>query len=244
MGRCALPLTRLIATSLLGLASIAFAAPAVVAHVDYVGGDKARAHAKEKRPEAIVWLTPVEPASAEKAPLQPPAPGAFTMAQHDKMFSPHLLVMPVGSSVSFPNRDPFFHNVFSFFNGRRFDLGLYQSGQTRSVVFNRVGISYIFCNIHPEMSAIIITLDTPYFGVADETGAIHIDGVPPGAYTLHVWSEEIPPEAKQPAGRRVTIAADADTDLGSIPIHIAPGTLSEHLNKFGQPYDTHVSPAY
>jgi len=232
-GRCAL-----VMNLLLCLASLASAATAVVAHVDFVRGDKSGGHARQMHPDSVVWLTPADPDHA-----QPPAPGSFVMTQHDKMFMPHLLVMPVGSSVSFPNRDPFFHNVFSFFNGRRFDLGLYQSGQSRSIVFNRAGISYIFCNIHPEMSAVIITLDTPYYGIADENGAIHMAGVPPGAYWMHVWSEAIPPEAKQPAPRRVTVVADTDTDLGSIPIRIA-GSLSEHLNKFGQPYDTHASPAY
>ena len=166
------------------------------------------------------------------------------MVQHDKMFSPHLIVAPVGSTVSFPNKDPYFHNVFSFFNGRRFDLGLYQSGQSRSVVFNRVGVSYIFCNIHPEMSAVIITLDTPYFGLADEHGNVRISGVPPGAYTLQVWSEAISPDAMRSLSRRVTIADGPGADLGQITIHVAPGTLSEHLNKFGEPYDAHTPPTY
>ena len=219
-------------------ATFAFAANAVTAHVDYAG-DKSHTRSKDARPAAVVWLSPID---ADHP--RPPAPSTFVMSQHDKTFSPHLLVMPVGSSVSFPNRDPFFHNVFSLFNGRRFDLGLYQSGQSRSIVFNRAGVSYIFCNIHPEMSAIIITLDTPYFGIADEGGAIRISDVPPGAYTLHVWSEAIPPEARQPAARRITVVADNDTDLGSISVHVTPATLSDHLNKFGQPYDTHTTPPY
>jgi plastocyanin len=187
----------------------------------------------------VVWLTPVD-----RQPAQQPAPATFSMAQKDKMFTPRLLVMPVGSTVSFPNHDPFFHNVFSFFNGRRFDLGLYQSGQSRSIVFNRVGVSYIFCNIHPEMSAVIITLDTPYFAYPDEHGDVKIAGVPPGNYTLQVWSEAISPETKQPAGRRVTVNANGNTDLGAIPIQATPGVLADHLNKFGERYDTHSPPAY
>jgi plastocyanin len=209
----------------------------VTAHVDFVGrGEKAHARAQAKPPQTVLWLTPVDKQQA-------PAPGNFTMAQRDKTFVPHLIVMPVGSTVSFPNRDPFFHNVFSLFNGRRFDLGLYQSGQSRSEIFNRVGVSYIFCNIHPEMSAVIITLDTPYFATADEHGDVRIAGVPAGAYTLQVWSEAISPEAQQPPGRRVTISGGS-TDLGPVPIHVTPSALSEHLNKFGQPYDTHTSPPY
>jgi plastocyanin len=222
------------------IASVGRAAPAVVAHVEFAGGSvRGHARALEKHPQTLLWLVPLD-----KQQSQLPAPGSFVMAQRDKMFSPHLLVMPVGSTVSFPNRDPFFHNVFSFFNGRRFDLGLYQSGQSRSVVFNRVGVSYIFCNIHPEMSAVIITLDTPYYGMADEHGDFRISGVPPGTYTMQVWSEATVPEAKQPPGRRVTINASGTTDLGSVPLHAAPGVLSEHLNKFGEPYDKHAAPAY
>ena len=87
--------------------------------------------------------------------------------QKDKTFTPHLLVIPTGSTVDFPNLDPFFHNVFSEFNGKRFDLGLYESGSSRTVHFDHDGVSYIFCNIHPEMSAVIVTLSTPYFGVSD-----------------------------------------------------------------------------
>lgn len=235
MGRQAL-----VSLAVFVFAAVASAAPAVVAHVELVGGsEKAQSRTLEKRPQTLLWLVPLD-----KQQSQPPAPGSFVMAQRDKMFSPHLLVMPVGSTVAFPNRDPFFHNVFSFFNGRRFDLGLYQSGQSRSVVFNRVGVSYIFCNIHPEMSAVIITLDTPYYGMADEHGDIRISGVPPGTYTLQVWSEATVPEAMQPPGRRVTISGGGNTDLGNIPIHVAPGTLSEHLNKFGEPYDKHAAPAY
>src|SRR5207248_4414797 len=85
------------------------------------------------------------------------------LVQKNKTFGPHLVVVQVGSAVEFPNQDPFFHNVFSLFEGKRFDLGLYESGSTRSVVFNRAGVSYIFCNIHPEMSAVVVALNTTYY---------------------------------------------------------------------------------
>src|SRR5207244_5963197 len=103
------------------------------------------------------------PISAQLPPAQPPlAQPRAQLLQKKKSFSPHMVVIQVGSAVEFPNQDPFFHNVFSLFEGRRFDLGLYEAGATRSVVFNRPGISYIFCNIHPEMSAVVVTLKTPY----------------------------------------------------------------------------------
>jgi len=199
----------------------------------------------------VLWLTPNSPEVRQQAQAQNPAPRAYTMVQQGKMFSPHMLVIPVGSTVSFPNKDPFFHNVFSLFNGRRFDLGLYQSGQTRSVAFNRLGVSYIFCNIHPEMSAVILTLDTPYYASPDEKGDIRLSGVPEGSYTLHIWSEATSPEALQLLTRTITVSAgeggDHLTSLGEIQIHTAPSMLSEHLNKFGEPYDKHdtqISPAY
>ena len=80
------------------------------------------------------------------------------LRQKNKAFEPHLLVVTIGSNVEFPNDDPWFHNVFSLFNGKRFDLGLYEAGTTRTVHFEREGVSYIFCNIHPEMSAVVVVL--------------------------------------------------------------------------------------
>jgi len=96
------------------------------------------AHKTEKLPPAVIWLNPLRPGSVAFA-----THGNFTLLQKNKMFTPHLLVVPVGSSVAFPNADPFFHNVFSLFDGRRFDLGLYEAGSTRSVVFSRE-VSHIF----------------------------------------------------------------------------------------------------
>ena len=134
------------------------------------------------------------------------------MVQKNKMFDPHLLVVPVGSVVVFPNRDPFFHNVFSLFNGKRFDLGLYEAGSERRVRFDREGVSYIFCNIHPEMGAVILSLATPYYAVSRED-AIVIPQVPPGRYLLNVWSEGATPESLNAARREVTVQAAA-TNLG------------------------------
>ena len=116
----------------------------------------------------VVWLTPIGAQPVTKfVPKQP-----MRLTQHNKSFEPHLLVVPVGAMVQFPNRDPFFHNVFSLFEGKRFDLGLYEAGTTRNVSFDRPGISFIFCNIHAEMSAIVIALETPYYGISNRKGEI------------------------------------------------------------------------
>src|ERR1700677_3667844 len=127
--------------------------------------------------DVVVWLTPTQKNPNTAAPRNTLV---YTLAQKDKMFSPHVLVVPTGSSVDFPNLDPFFHNVFSLFNGKRFDLGLYEAHTHRTVKFDREGVSYIFCNIHPEMGAIVLALNSPLFAVSDAGGAVTIHDVPPG----------------------------------------------------------------
>jgi len=228
-----------ISSAALGQSPPAAPSPAfdVTAVVHYSGEASGRRSMRDLGRRTVIWLTPV--GSPESA--QPPSAGAFTMTQKDKEFHPRLLVVPVGSTVSFPNADPYFHNVFSLFNGRRFDLGLYQSGQTRTVAFSREGVSYIFCNIHPEMSAVILSLKTPYFASPGPEGDATLRGVPAGAYRLEVWSELASPEALRSLSRIVRIDAGA-TALGKIEIPVSSPGLGEHLNKFGVPYDTH-SPA-
>jgi plastocyanin len=180
----------------------------------------------------VVWLTAVSP-DAATAPRIPP-PGHFRMAQINKQFKPHLLVIPLRSTVEFPNLDPFFHNVFSQFNGKKFDLGLYETGSTKSVRFDHEGVSYIFCNIHPEMGAVIVTLSTPYYAIAERNGVILMHHVPPGAYTMHVWAEGSDAKQLDALTRTVHIGA-SQNDLGEIAIPVR-GSLATHKNKFGEDY--------
>jgi len=197
---------------------------------------RAATHKAEKSVPAVIWLNPLRPG------VKPfTTHGNFTLLQKDKMFTPHLLVVPVGSSVAFPNADPFFHNVFSLFDGRRFDLGLYEAGSTRSVVFSREGVSYIFCNIHSEMSAVVIALATPYYGIADPHGVFRLSGVPSGDYELHVWIEGQRQSAPDRLTRRVHVAGEA-ADLGEISA--GQPESRQHLNKFGQPYEPESNPIY
>jgi len=137
--------------------------------------------------------------------------------------------------VDFPNHDPFFHNVFSLFDGKRFDLGLYEAGATNSVRFDHPGVSYLFCNIHPEMSAIVVALDTPYYGVSDKRGTISIPGAPDGKYELHVWFERSVPEGLKPLTRTVHIAVDS-RNLGTIVVPEDPAFTPAHKNKYGLDY--------
>jgi hypothetical protein len=197
------------------------------------------AQRKDHALSAVVWLDPVDKARD----LHPPAPGHFTLLQKNRMFSPHLLVVPTGSVVSFPNADPFFHNVFSFFNGKRFDLGLYEAGTSKEVVFSREGVSYIFCNIHPGMSAVVLALSTPLYGTADASNTVNIHDVPPGEYSLHVWVEGFMQPALDRMTRRVQVRLGGTNNL-VLDATGAPRQPAQHLNKFGQPYDRETHPPY
>jgi len=177
----------------------------------------------------VVWLSPVGPALAPARP-----PHSFRMVQKNKQFAPHLLVVPVGSTVEFPNLDPFFHNVFSLFNGRRFDLGLYETGQSQAVKLPREGVSYIFCNIHPEMGGVIVSLATPFYTVSP-SGTIVLHAVPPGTYRLGLWSELASTESLNNAARSVTLSLD-NSDLGTVTLQSAPRGAQPHPNKFGDLY--------
>ena len=180
----------------------------------------------------VVWLTPMQP---DSRPASAGHPGPFRLVQKDKMFTPRLLVVPRGSSVDFPNEDPFFHNVFSLFNGKRFDLGLYESGTSRAVRFDREGVSYIFCNIHPEMGAIVLALSTPYYAVSTAGGVVDIRDVPPGNYRLHIWSETAKSISPVDAEKVVQVGA-APLNLGEITMEEVADPMQNHKNKFGDDY--------
>jgi len=187
-------------------------------------------------PGTVVWLTPMTGAGGDASSAMPSSTGNPRLVQKNKSFDPHILVVPVGSMVEFPNHDPFFHNVFSLFEGKRFDLGLYEAGTTRMVRFDRLGISYIFCNIHPEMSAVVITMATPLYAIANRDGQLSLAGVPYGRYMLHVWSEGMGPENAHPLTREITIAETASS-LGVIRVPEANGQRMAHMNKYGREYD-------
>jgi len=166
------------------------------------------------------------------------------LVQKNKSFQPDLLVIPVGGKVEFPNHDPFFHNVFSLFEGKRFDLGLYESGTTRFVQFDKPGVSFIFCNIHAQMSAVVITLATPYYAISGPRGDISISNVPPGRYQLQVFHPAVAPDALRALGREITVAPGAAT-LGTFTLSESDVTVA-HKNKYGRDYDRPDpdSPAY
>ncbi|WP_254063842.1 hypothetical protein [Granulicella sp. S190] len=189
----------------------------------------------------VIWLSPLKP-----LPTTPSASThqtTYRLVQKDKMFSPHLLVVPAGTSVQFPNEDPFFHNVFSLFNGKRFDLGLYESGTTRSVRFDREGVSYIFCNIHPEMGAVVLALNTPYYGVSTASGNVSIHNVPAGSYQLNIWSENSQPTDQTIEERTIQVSSEP-LRLGDITLQTTADALAHHKNKFNEDYQPSRDSSY
>jgi plastocyanin len=190
-------------------------------------------HSKDGSP-VVAWLTPVG-SEGLIAPRTNASAHSFVLAQKDKQFLPHLLVVPTGAAVEFPNLDPFFHNVFSLFNGRRFDLGLYEAGQRRTVRFDHEGVSYIFCNIHPEMGAVIISLNTSYYATSAKDGSVTLTNVPPGAYQLHFWAEDIATADLSAAAQMVHVSSQ-DMHLSTMTFHESMPPLKRHLNKFGEEY--------
>lgn len=186
---------------------------------------------KHRAVPAVIWLEPLAGTPA----LPFPSHGHYTLVQKNRTFIPHLLVIPVGNVVEFPNEDPFFHNVFSLFEGKQFNLGLYEAGSRKSVTFSRVGVSYIFCNIHPEMSAVVIALTTPLYAIADENDSVLLRGVPPGDYKLHVWIEGVPQSFLDSLSRPMRFST-AVVDLGVLRAPIVGARTTPHTNMYGQEY--------
>jgi len=109
------------------------------------------------------------------------------LVQQDTAFRPPVLVVPVGTAVEFPNRDPFFHNVFSYSSAKRFDLGRYPRGESRTVVFDRPGVVKVYCEIHQWMRSAVLVVENPFHAEVGADGSFSIAGVPPGRYRLAVW---------------------------------------------------------
>jgi plastocyanin len=172
--------------------------------------------------QAVVWLS--------GPPAQPRPPTKTEIGTSGKEFSPHVLVVPVGSTVSFPNHDPFNHNVFSLSEENPFDLGLYGRDEVRSVRFDRPGLVRVYCNVHAQMSALVLVRDTPWYTQPGSDGSFTLAPVPPGSYILHAWHERAPEVTRPlevPAGGAEPLAVELD----------ARGfQFNPHLNKHGQPY--------
>ncbi len=180
-----------------------------------------------KRPvvrEVLVFLEGVRaeiPAALQKR--------AVSIASREKTFEPHIEVVPLNGSVSFPNHDDIMHNVFSLSKGNRFDLGLYKNGAKKDFTFQTPGLVRIYCNIHPQMSAFLQVMENPYFAWTNPDGGFLIDDVPPGNYRLKAWHEE--GETTQP----LSVTESGATGL-VVQIDVSGFAKRPHLNKFGKPY--------
>jgi plastocyanin len=169
---------------------------------------------------AVVWLDGATGAR----------PGNVQIVTQNKSFAPGVVVIAPGSSVSFPNYDPFNHNVFSLAEDQAFDLGLYGRGETKVARFTRSGILPVYCNVHAQMAAVVVVIESPHHTRPTADGSFTLPGVAPGNYVLQVWHDR-GGRTSQP----VTVTAG-----GAAPIEVTLDASSfkakPHLNKFGKPY--------
>ena len=161
-----------------------------------------------------------------------PKPAHATVIMKGKAFTPRVVVIGVGSTVDFPNEDPIFHNAFSVSGDNRFDLELYKRPKSGSWTFVHPGLARVYCNIHPQMSAVVLVRDNPFFTKAAPDGTFTIEGVPAGRYTLKAWHERGGDAAAEIV---VTTEGRATADL-----RLDASTYKQlpHKNKFGKDYST------
>ncbi len=135
-----------------------------------------------ERSRVVIYLE--GPVPADK---NPDAVATLQIEQLDRRFSPDMVVVPVGSTVTFPNMDPIFHNIYSLSKPKSFDLGSYDKGDTRKVAFPKPGIVEIYCHLHPNMAATVVVTPNRWYTRPDRNGQYRISDVPPGQYTLVAW---------------------------------------------------------
>src|SRR5216117_169508 len=175
--------------------------------------------------DAVLYLegtaaAPVEPVTVE-------------IAITDKTYAPHVVVVPVGSTVRFPNHDPFHHNVFSVSEPNQFDLGLYGRGDAKSHTFTNPGLVRVYCNVHPRMVAYIQVMGNRYYAQPGADGSFTMANVPPGQYRLHVWHERVPAEV-------VTDITAGSGDALQITLDARGYRWEPHRNKYGKNYPTNA----
>ena len=170
----------------------------------------------------IVYAEPVD-APASRAARR------VALSQKNKTFQPRVLAVPAGSSVDFPNNDGIFHNVFSLSGPQPFDLGLYRAGDTKQRTFTTPGIYRVFCNIHPQMTAMIVVTPSAFTAVAGADGRFTLE-LPPGRYKITALSE-----------RAAAVSVDATSSAGAstapeLTLDESGWGFVQHKNKFGKEY--------
>ncbi len=174
--------------------------------------------------DAVIYLEGAGPAAQ---------PGTFDVAISDKVYVPRVLVVPAGSTMRFPNHDPFDHNVFSVSEGNGFDLGLYGRGQAKSQVLAQPGLVRVYCNVHPRMIAYVVVTANRYSAQPGVDGAFTIEHVAPGRYRLHAWHERIAAEV----AKDVTVGPGGAGDL-QVALDARRYKWRPHKNKYGKEYPT------
>ena len=172
----------------------------------------------------VVYLTAADGRVLRAPPVKVP------IAMNGKEFRPHIRIVTPGSSVEYPNQDPFSHNIFSTAPGAAFDLGTYPNGISRTATFKKTGAFPIYCNIHSRMTAYVVVVPTPYFTQAGADGRWTLDRIPAGKYELHVWHERAP-EVVSPLDVPAAGVANVMTTLDARGF-----VATEHKNKFGKEY--------
>jgi plastocyanin len=173
---------------------------------------------------AVVWVVDAAAAKQGAASARP------KIASKSKRFDPHVAVVPAGGTVQFPNLDGIYHNVFSLSEKSRFDLGLYRNGASRAMTFENPGLVMIYCNIHPQMAAVLVVIDGGVWAQAGEDGTAVLSRVPAGKATVRVWDEK---------GGEFTGVVDVPAS-GTVPLAVALDASgwheTGHKNKYGKDY--------
>jgi plastocyanin len=175
---------------------------------------------------AVIYLEGAGPAGT---------PATLDITINDKVYRPRVIVAPVGSTVRFPNTDPFDHNVFSATEPNQFDLGLYGRGGSKSHTFTHPGLVRVYCNVHPRMVAYVLVTPNRYYAQPGVDGSFAIENVPAGQYRLHVWHERIAAEIV----KDVTVGAAGVADL-QVALDARGYKWRAHKNKDGQEYQTNA----
>jgi plastocyanin len=204
------------------------AAATVTGTVEFVS----RRGQKPTPSETLVWLDAVAPMRARK-------PESAQMITKSKTIIPHVLAVPVGSTVAFPNEDPILHNLFSVSPSNAFDLGLYKKGSGKSEKFEAPGVVNVYCNVHPNMSAVVHVMSTPYYVFADSSGGYRLEDVAPGRYRLTAWNEQ-----GGTATRQIEVTDSGVKGETSLTLDSRNFRQKQHLNKSGQPYSRSRSNEY
>jgi plastocyanin len=171
---------------------------------------------------AVVYAEPLD----QPAPRQPQR---LALGQKNKTFQPRVVAVPAGSVVEFPNDDLIFHNVFSLSLPQPFDLGLYRAGESRSRTFVQPGVYRVFCNIHPQMSAIIVVAPSPFVAVVPPAGRFTLE-LPAGRYRLTAVSERASPVSADVTSTQGLVTAP------DLKLDESTWSFAQHKNKFGQEY--------